>query len=81
MHLDAPDLDAQLRSGIRGQWQQAPALRDDLRRRAADQIARSTEFYERIYEMVEARGISARGTNGTFARRCERTGRSHYSLQ
>jgi polysaccharide pyruvyl transferase WcaK-like protein len=55
IHLDEPDLDVQLGNAIRSLWQQAPELRDGLRRRAVDQIRTSTEFYARIFELVEAR--------------------------
>jgi hypothetical protein len=65
LHLDDPELDALLGSAIRAQWQQAPALRDGLRRRAAEQIALGTRFYEQIFEVVDARMRS--DSNGAVA--------------
>ena len=55
VHLDDPELGTQLSNSIRELWQQAPVLRDGLRRRADEQLRASTELFGRIFELVENR--------------------------
>jgi hypothetical protein len=55
VHLDDADLEVQLRNAIGSLWRQAPALREGLRRQAAEQITAGTDFYGRVLDLVEAR--------------------------
>ncbi|MGV9817252.1 polysaccharide pyruvyl transferase family protein [Nocardia xishanensis] len=53
VHLDDPDLDAALRQAVDELWEAAPALRDPLQQKAAEQIEASRAGLERVFRLVE----------------------------
>ena len=55
LHLDDPDLSAQLADAIDDAWATAADVRENLLEAAAQQIAWNRAGYQRIYELVADR--------------------------
>lgn len=64
VRLDSTHLEQELTEAIRGSWEQAPLIRDELRGRAREQIAASREAYSRIFALVEEPGAEGWGAHG-----------------
>ncbi|MFI9508329.1 polysaccharide pyruvyl transferase family protein [Nocardia sp. NPDC052566] len=63
VHLDDPDLEQVLTGAIGEVWDQAPALRDALQQKAAEQIDASRAALERVCGLVENGPVRVRGTS------------------
>ncbi|WP_433503798.1 polysaccharide pyruvyl transferase family protein [Pseudonocardia halophobica] len=53
VRLDEPDLQSRLSSAVADAWEKAPALREPLRIRADEQVARSRDAFEQVFAAVE----------------------------
>lgn len=77
VHLQDPALPQTLSDAIGVAWEQAPAVRDELRARARAQIAASREAFDRVFALVDKAAMTdkaATGRDGVADRQPTHTG-------